>query len=195
MSRETVSEQLIYEIHDPKAYYTPDVVADFSGIQLEETADGVKVSGASGHKKTGKYKVSVAYQDGFIGEGEISYAGGGAAERAQLALDIIKHRLEPWSDKIEEVKYDIIGMNSLHADLTDDDAALPKECRVRVAIRTTDKEIAKIAGNEVEALYTNGPSGGGGARKYVREIISIASIFIPEEDIEISTEVWEGEEP
>ena len=193
VSRETVSEQLIYEIHDPKAYYTPDVVADFSGIQLEETADGVKVSGASGHKKTGKYKVSVAYQDGFIGEGEISYAGGGAAERAQLALDIIKHRLEPWNDKIEEVKYDIIGMNSLHADLTGGDAALPKECRVRVAIRTADKEIAKIAGNEVEALYTNGPSGGGGARKYVREIISIASIFIPEEDIEISTEVWEGE--
>lgn len=192
VNKETVSEQLIYEIHDPKAYYTPDVVADFSGIQLAETAGGVKVSGAAGHKRTGRYKVSVAYQDGFIGEGEISYAGGSAEERARIALNIIKHRLEPWRDKIKEAKYDIIGINSLHGDLTSSGAVQTGECRVRVAIRTTDRETAKIAGNEVEALYTNGPSGGGGARKYVREIISIASIFIPEEDIEISTEVWEG---
>ena len=75
VSRETVTEQLIYEIHDPSAYYTPDVAADFSGIQIEERDGAVKVTGASGNEKNGKYKVSVAYKDGFIGEGEMSYTG------------------------------------------------------------------------------------------------------------------------
>lgn len=89
--RETVTEQLIYEIHDPEAYYTPDVAADFSNIEIEEKDDAVMVTGASGKEKNHKYKVSVAYRDGFIGEGEISYAGSGAESRARLALEIVKN--------------------------------------------------------------------------------------------------------
>ena len=183
VSRETVSEQLIYEIHDPSAYCTPDVTADFSGIILEEKDGAVYVKGASGKAKNGKYKVSIAYKDGFIGEGEISYTGSGAMERARLAIEIIKKRLEPWTDRIQEVKYDIIGIDSLHGDITKASASAPAECRVRVAVRSQDSFTAGMAGKEVEAFYTNGPAGGGGARRYVKEVIAIASIFVPEEDI------------
>lgn len=183
VSRETVSEQLIYEIHDPSAYYTPDVTADFSGITLEEDDGAVRVNGASGKAGNGKYKVSVAYKDGFMGEGEISYTGSGAVERAELAIKIIKKRLEPWKDQIQEVRYDIIGINSLHGDITGAAGCPPAECRVRVAARSKDRAAAGMVGKEVEALYTNGPAGGGGARQHVKEVIAIASIFVPQEDI------------
>ena len=194
VSRETVTEQLIYEIHDPSAYYTPDVAADFSGIQIEERDGAVKVTGASGNEKNGKYKVSVAYKDGFIGEGEMSYTGSGAETRARLAIEIVKKWMEPWKDKIEEEKYDIIGVDSLHGDITGAGGSSPAECRIRAAVRAKDKEAAEAVGKEVEALYTNGPAGGGGARKSVKEVIAIASIFVPEDDIKIETALWEGEE-
>lgn len=194
VSRETVSEQLIYEIHDPSAYYTPDVAADFTGIQLEERDRSVIVTGASGKEKNRKYKVSVAYRDGFIGEGSISYTGSGAKERAELALEIIRRRLEPWREALEEEKYDIIGINSLHGDVTGVNPQAPAECRIRVAVRTRDQRTAEVVGKEVEALYTNGPAGGGGARQAVREVVAIASIFIPEDSIQIETIAWKGEE-
>lgn len=191
VSRETVSEQLLYEIHDPSAYCTPDVTADFSGIELEEKEGAVIVRGASGKPKNGKYKVSVAYRDGFIGEGEISYTGSGARERAELALDIIRRRLEPWKNVILDEQYDIIGVNSLHGDISGS-VCQPPECRIRAAIRTGDAFSAGMAGREVEALYTNGPAGGGGARQSVREVIAVASIFVPKEDIKEKTIVWKG---
>ena len=194
VSRETVSEQLIYEIHDPSAYYTPDVAADFTGIQLEERDHSVIVTGASGKEKNRKYKVSVAYRDGFIGEGSISSTGSGAKERAELALEIIRRRLEPWREALEEEKYDIIGINSLHGDVTGVNPQAPAECRIRVAVRTRDQRTAEVVGKEVEALYTNGPAGGGGARQAVREVVAIASIFIPEDSIQIETIAWKGEE-
>ena len=81
------------------------------------------------------------------------------------------------------MKYDIIGIDSLHGDITKASASAPAECRVRVAVRSQDSFTAGMAGKEVEALYTNGPAGGGGARRYVKEVIAIASIFVPEEDI------------
>lgn len=191
--RETVTEQLIYEIHDPETYYTPDVVADFSNIEVEEKDGSVIVRGAAGREKNHKYKVSVAYKDGFIGEGEMSYAGSGADTRARLALEIVKKWMEPWQDKIEEEKYDIIGINSLHGDIAAINGRPPAECRIRAAIRTKDRETAEMVGKQVEALYTNGPAGGGGARKAVREVTAIASIFVPENDIALETVIWEGE--
>lgn len=193
VNRETVTEQLLYEIHDPSAYYTPDVTADFSDVSLEEKNGEVLVTGASGREKNGKYKVSVAYKGGYIGEGEMSYAGSGAIERAKLALEIIKKRMEPWRDKIEEEKYDIIGVNSLLGDITGAGNARPSECRIRAAVRTKDRAVAEMVGREAEALYTNGPAGGGGAGKYVREVIAIASVLVPEADIKTETVAWEGE--
>ncbi len=188
ISTETCKEQLIYEIHDPENYLTPDVIADFSEISVEDMGkDRVSIKGAKGKKKTGLLKTSVGYKDCYIGEGEISYGGSGAYERAKLAGDVIKKRLEYIKLPIEELRIDFIGVNSLFKDKISDSISNFRsdytEVRLRVAARTKTKEDAKIIGNEVEALYTNGPAAGGGVRKYVREIISIASILIPEESI------------
>ncbi|WP_326511780.1 acyclic terpene utilization AtuA family protein [Clostridium intestinale] len=188
ISTETCKEQLIYEIHDPENYLTPDVIADFSEISVEDIGkDRVSIKGAKGKKKTGLLKSSVGYKDCYIGEGEISYGGSGAYERAKLAGDVIKKRLEYIKLPIEELRIDFIGVNSLFKDKISESISNFRsdytEVRLRVAARTKTKEDAKIIGNEVEALYTNGPAAGGGVRKYVREIISIASILIPEESI------------
>ena len=188
ISTETCKEQLIYEIHDPENYLTPDVIADFSEISVEDMGkDRVSIKGAKGKKKTGLLKTSVGYKDCYIGEGEISYGGSGAYERAKLAGDVIRKRLEYIKLPIEELRIDFIGVNSLFKDKISDSISNFRsdytEVRLRVAARTKAKEDAKIIGNEVEALYTNGPAAGGGVRKYVREIISIASILIPEESI------------
>lgn len=188
ISTETCKEQLIYEIHDPENYLTPDVIADFSEISVEDMGkDRVSIKGAKGKKKTGLLKTSVGYKDCYIGEGEISYGGSGAYERAKLAGDVIKKRLEYIKLPVEELRIDFIGVNSLFKDKISESISNFRsdytEIRLRVAARTKTKEDAKIIGNEVEALYTNGPAAGGGVRKYVREIISIASILIPEESI------------
>ncbi len=91
----TCKEQLLYEIHDPSAYITPDTIADFSQVRISEIEfDRVAVDGATGRPRPDTLKVSLGYLDGFIGEGQISYAGSGALERARLALMVVKERLQ-----------------------------------------------------------------------------------------------------
>ncbi len=175
----TCKEQLLYEIHDPARYLTPDVVADFSQVIIREAAkDFVEVHGGTGKKKTGMLKVSVGYLDGWIGEGQISYGGAGAVTRGQLALNIIKKRLINLNIDPENMDLSIIGVNSLYRDGKHRGA--PAEVRVRVAARTPGYDEAVKIGNEVEALYTNGPAAGGGVSKHIREVVAIKSILIPE---------------
>lgn len=175
----TCKEQLLYEIHDPENYLTPDVVADFSNVKITEIAPNrVQISGGEGKIKTGNLKVSVGYKDGFIGEGQISYGGPGAVERAKLAISILKKRIKKYVADVTEVRYDIIGQNSLYGNMQPENE--PYEVRVRVAARTSSKQDAIKIGNEVESLYTNGPAGGGGAFKNVQEIVAMQSILIDE---------------
>lgn len=178
----TCKEQILYEIQDPATYLTPDGIADFSKVRVKEIGkDRVKVTHGSGREKTGMIKVSIGYKDGYIGEGEISYGGSRALQKARLAGEIITHRLEH-VDGVEELKIDYIGYNSLFDGELNDKARLC-EVRLRVSGRTKHEETATVIGNEVEALYLNGPSGGGGASKSVKEIIAVGSIFISEERI------------
>lgn len=187
---DTCKEQILYEIQDPEKYYTPDVVADFSKVTVEQLEENkVLIKGASGTQKTGFFKTSIGYKDCYIGEGEISYGGSGALDRVLLAGEIIRRRLEYLNLPVEELRIDYIGVNSLYKDELSNTINKRSdnfgEVRLRIAARTLKRETAEIIGNEVEALYTNGPAGGGGARKYVREIVSIASVLIPEEDINV----------
>lgn len=189
----TVKEQLLYEIQDPSQYITPDVVADFSEIRVQEIGkDTVSVTGAAGRSETQTYKVSVGYEDGYIGTGEISYGGINCVARAELTAEILEKRFEEISNRILEKRIDIIGINSLYKDALKQSLSEPVEVRVRLAVRTETESDAKEAGREVEALYTNGPAGGGGARSSVTHIISIASILIDKRYVH--TEVFlEGE--
>ena len=171
----TATEQLLYEVTDPHGYVTPDVTADFSGMTLTETApDRVAVRGARGRRRPDRLKVSVGYLSGFVGEGEIGYAGANAVARAQLAAEILRERLR---GRFDELRFDLIGSTSLHG-RSFDGGARPYEVRLRVVARAATHEEGAIIGDEVEALYTNGPAGGGGTRKSVTEQIGIVSTLI-----------------
>ncbi|WP_221567862.1 acyclic terpene utilization AtuA family protein [Alkalihalobacillus sp. TS-13] len=179
----TVKEQILYEIHDPSNYMTPDVNADFSQVSVKEIEpDKVLITGATGREKSGYYKTSIGYKDCYIVEGEISYGGSGALEKAILAGEIVEKRIQYTGLSIQELKVDYIGVNSLFK-IHIPDLHGYNDVRLRVAGRTTLKEDGIQMGNEVEALYTNGPAGGGGVRINVNEIVSIASILIPAENI------------
>ena len=175
----TCKEQLLYEIHDPSSYITPDVVADFTGVRVAETGkDRVAITGGNGRPRTKTLKVSIGYRDGFIGEGQISYAGPGAVERGKLALEIVAERLKLTCVPFDKIRYDLIGVNSLHGD-NRSAGHDPYEVRVRVAGRTRSMVEAVRIGNEVETLYTNGPAGGAGAWKSAREVVAMVSALLP----------------
>lgn len=184
----TCKEQLLYEIHNPKTYFTPDVVADFTGVKMEQIGkDQVRVSGGTGGAKTGLLKVSLGYVDSYIGEGQISYAGPGAVNRGQLALDIVKERLEFMGVKMQESRYDLMGVDSLHGEKLSAGHD-PYEVRVRVTGRTETMAEAVRIGNEVETLYTNGPAGGGGAWKSAREVVAMVSVIVPDSVVNYSVQ-------
>ncbi|MCP2051945.1 UNVERIFIED_ORG: hypothetical protein J3D59_001805 [Pseudomonas fluorescens] len=177
VSRATCTEQMIYEVHDPAAYLTPDVTADFSHVSfVEEGVDRVSAQGADGRARPEQLKVSVGYLDGWIGEGQMSYGGPGAVARAELARDIVLKRLALMGVKMQDLRAELIGMDSLHGPRSNVE---PWEVRLRVAARCEERSEAVRVGNEVETLYTNGPSGGGGASKSVRQVVAVASLLLP----------------
>ena len=182
VNAQTCKEQLLYEVHDPKRYLQPDVTADFSQVSVEEIGkDRVRITGGRGSERPSTLKVSVGYLDSFIGEGQISYAGPGALARGRLALEIVRERLKLTGVEASELRFDLIGVDSLHGPLVSAHANEPYEVRVRVAGRTENLREAIRIGNEVETLYTNGPAGGGGAFKSARDVVAVASVLLPRE--------------
>ena len=176
VDRMTVTEQLTYEVTDPAAYLTPDVTLDMTGVRLAETgADRVRVSGARGRARPDRLKASVGYRAGFRGEGEISYAGPGARARARLAGEVVRERL---AGRVP-VRVDVIG----GADTPDEVG----ECRLRVAGAAPDRVGAEAVEEEVGALYTCGPAGGGGVRTRSTEVIGILSTTVGRDLVEPRT--------
>jgi hypothetical protein len=191
----TCKEQLLYEIHDPRRYLQPDVVADFTQVRVvEEAKDRVRVAGGRGTERTGTLKVSVAYVDGFIGEGQISYGGPGAVARGRLALEIVRERLAITGVDVSELRFDLIGVDSLYGATLGGGGANglePVEVRARVTGRTISRSEAIRVGNEVETLYTNGPAGGGGVTKGTREVVAVQSVLLPRDLVKPTFEIVE----
>lgn len=184
----TVKEQLLYEVHNPAEYITPDVIADFTSVQLKEVGKNqVEVQNGGGKTRPDSLKVSLGYHAGFLGEGEISYAGSDAVERAEMAGNILKERL---TEQIPDLRVDYIGLTSVHRTHFGE-ANRPYEVRIRAAGYHHVKEVAASIGEEVESLYLNGPSGGGGARKKVTESIGVVSTFISRGQIKTTINVEE----
>ncbi len=179
----TCKEQLLYEIHDPAAYVTPDVVADFSEVRVSDLGnDRVRVDGASGRERPATLKVSVGQFDGWIGEGQISYAGPGAVARGRLAGEIVRDRLQLIGVTPLELRVDLIGQDALHATLLDR-VSNPYEIRLRVAARTASAADAWRVAREVESLYTNGPAAGGGASTSARQVLAMRSTLVPRDRV------------
>lgn len=172
----TCKEQLLYEILDPAAYLQPDAVADIRGVTFETTApDRIRVQGGRGQARPDRLKVTLGYLDGYIGEGQMSYAGPGAVARGELALDILRERL---GEGFDDLQFDLIGLNAIAGANPHLMAPDPAEVRIRVAGRSADQKQAARIGREVEALYTNGPSGGGGAFTSIKPVMAVASTLI-----------------
>ncbi len=190
ITRATCIEQLLYEIHDPARYLQPDVVADFSRVTFEERGpDRIVVAGGEGHAATGRLKVSVGYRDGWLGEGQISYAGANCVARGELAIALVRERLKPLAASISEDRAELIGVNSVATQPVA--AADVPEVRMRYAARCADAETARRVGEEVEGLYLSGPAGGGGARSHQRPILAIASTLMPTAEVRATVEMKE----
>lgn len=178
VSLETVKEQLLYEVHDPQRYLTPDVTADFSTAHLEQSGgDRVQVGGAGGTEKPAQLKVTCAFDGGYLAEAEVSYAGPGAQARAQLAGDIVDERMAVVHGSNAERRIDLIGMASLHATAL----TYPSESqdiRLRCAMRSSSRDEAETLLWEAESLLCCGPAGGGGYRGHVTPSVITYSTMI-----------------
>ena len=176
----TCTEQLLYEVHDPARYVTPDAIVDFSRVVFTAIGESrVAVRGVSAGSPPTTLKVSVGSPAGFVGEGEISYAGPGCIARADLALEILEKRLRDAGLDAEEFRFERIGVDAIRRGA---DASLPtdmREVRVRVAGRVRTEADAERIGREVTGLWLNGPAGGGGARRMVTEEVAIRSTTVP----------------
>ncbi|MBM3567190.1 MAG: DUF1446 domain-containing protein [Alphaproteobacteria bacterium] len=180
VSVRTVKEQLLYEVHDPTAYLTPDVTADFSKVSIAATgADRVRLAGAGGRKRPDNLKVTVAMDGGYLAEAEVSYAGPGAGRRAELAGAVVKQRMAGVQGFNDAVRIDLIGVASLLA--TADrrgDVDLATDARLRCALRTGDRAMAEALLWEVESLLTCGPAGGGGYRGRIDPSVTTETRFL-----------------
>lgn len=188
----TVKEQLLYEVHDPRAYLTPDVTADFSTTSIEEQGkDRVRIAGAGGRERPGMLKAIVGFDGGFLAEAEFSYAGPGAGDRAELAGAIVKERMRHIHRCSERLRLDLIGMSALHA-TAGRRSADTQDVRLRAAMRTPDRLMAETLLSEVESLWLSGPAGGGGYRGTISPSVTTQAIYVDRSAIEIKVEMMQS---
>jgi len=196
VSEATVKEQLLYEVHDPSAYLTPDVVADIAEAEVKQeqgAPDRVALSGVRGHARPSHYKVNVCHEGGWLAEGEISYAGPRAEARARLAAEVLRKRLDGLA-----LRVDLIGALSILGDdagrmLADTRDTGLRDVRLRVAATHADRGEAERLGREVTALYTCGPAGGGGVRTALTPRLNTLSCLLPREAVPVRFELLGAE--
>nr|WP_316640267.1 acyclic terpene utilization AtuA family protein [uncultured Roseateles sp.] len=181
----TVREQLLYEVHDPAAYLTPDVVADISAATVTELGpDRVRLSGVRGHARPIDLKVNVCHENGWLAEAEISYAGARAEARARLAAEVLRERLQG----LGPLRVDLIGVLSVLAGDAEPSSVAgdARDVRLRVALNHAERASAERVGREMTALYTCGPAGGGGVRTALRPRLGTLSCLVPRSQVPCS---------
>ncbi|MGI9435504.1 MAG: acyclic terpene utilization AtuA family protein [Geminicoccaceae bacterium] len=192
VTERTVKEQMLYEVHDPSAYLTPDVTADFSHVAIDQVGENrVRVANASGGPRPDRLKVTVAFDGGFLAEAGLSYAGPGAAARATLAKDILQERMTRLHGHNGPLRLDVIGVSALHGEADTDDPEACRDARVRAALRTDNREQAELLLWEVEALLCCGPAGGGGYRGQITPTVITHSALIERDRVKPTMRIIE----
>ena len=190
---QSVKEQLLYEMGDPKAYITPDVVADFSSINLAADGDDrVRVFGIKGNPKTEFYKVSIAYSSGWKAVGTLVYAWPDAIAKAKAAEKILRERLERLGLKFDVILTEFVGVNATHGHLAGEPAADIPEVQLRFGVRGPNKADVERFTKELAPLILTGPpavTGFAGGRPKVEEIMAYFPALIPKSLIETKVEV------
>jgi hypothetical protein len=176
VSRQTVAEQCLYEIGDPTNYITPDCIADFTSIHLDDLGrDRVKVSGIKGRAATDSYKVSMSYRDGFSAQGTLTYTWPDAMEKARASDKILRTRLKDAGCTFEEMRTEFLGVNSCHGPLTPVDFDEVQEVVIKWGVRGQDKRSIETFGKEIAPLILTGPpsvTGFAGGRPKPSEVVA-----------------------
>jgi hypothetical protein len=183
VNRPTVIEQLLYEVHDPHNYLTPDVTLDLGEVEVEEIGlHRVRVRGAQGKPPPDTLKATVCFDAGWLGEGEISYAGPNALSRAQLAASVVRTRCKMIGIE-QTVRVEVLGTQAIfNNNAQQRHGRMPlhpdAEYRVRAAVRSAKRQVAQRVSDEVLSLYCSGPAGGAGVRQHVTAQVATASILV-----------------
>jgi len=193
VTRETVSEQLLYEIGNPQEYITPDCIADFTTIQLREDGnDRVAVFGIRGRNATETYKVSASYADGYSAVGTLVYSAPNALERARAADAILRKRLELLGLEFEEIRTEFVGYNACHGPLAP--PVDPPEVMLRIGVRSHDYAAVERFGKEIAPLILTGPpgvTGFSGGRPKPSEVVAYFPTLIPKDVVTAEVTILE----
>jgi hypothetical protein len=189
----TVTEQLVYEMGDPNAYITPDVIADFTTIKLEQAGpDRVRVYGIGGRPPTDKLKVSIAYRSGFKAVGTLVYSWPDALEKAQLADRVLRERLDRLGLAFDKIMTEFVGVSSTHGPLAGEPNADIPEVQLRFGVRGDNKAAVERFTRELAPLVLNGPpsvTGFAGGRPKVEEIVAYWPALIDKTEVKTAVEV------
>ena len=192
VNRETVLEQVLYEMGDPKHYISPDVCVDFTSFNLTDRGnDRVEITGVKGSDPTGTYKVSISYFAGYKASSQLTVSGPDAYEKAQLTSEIIWERLKNAGMDFEDTSTEYLGLSSCHGDIN----PLPvqiNEVVLRLGVKDHDKEKVNRFGKEIAPVITSGPpgiTGFSGGRPKAQEIIAYWPALIPKELIHTTVDV------
>ena len=193
---QSVKEQLVYEMGDPHEYITPDCVADFTSIQLENAgANRVRVFGIKGRPATEFLKVSISYSAGFKAVGTLVYSWPDAFEKAQMADKILRARLERLGLRFDQVLTEFVGANATHGVLAGEPSPDLPEVQLRVGVRSEDRKAVERFTKEIAPLILTGPpgvTGFAGGRPKVEEIVAYWPALIPNEEIVPIVDVMEA---
>lgn len=197
VSPQSVKEQILYEVHDPSNYITPDVVADISKISVDSVGkDRVKVAGIKGKERPENLKLTLGYHAGYKVECYLAYAWPDAYEKAKYASEIILKKMKRKGMNIKEVQVDFIGLNSLHlsvANMSEEHIKNLNEVMMRISVRTDTKEDAKLIIPEIAPLQLNGPPGSAffGGRSKIKDLVALWPTFIPRELVDLKSHIKE----
>jgi len=190
----SVKEQLLYELGDPRNYITPDCVADFTSIRLEDAGpDRVRVSGIRGGPRPPSLKLSISYSAGWKAIGTLVYSWPQALEKARVADRIVRERLTRLGLAFEEIYTEFFGVNACHGPAAPPNPD-PPEVQLRIGVRGADRKAVDRFTRELIPLVLNGPPGATGfgeGRPVVREIVAYWSALVPREEIATRVEVVE----
>ena len=192
----SIKEQLLYEMGDPHEYITPDCIADFTTIRLEQAGENrVRFTGIEGRPATGFYKVSISYSAGWKAIGSLVYAWPDAYKKARAADRVLRERLDRLGLKFDSVLTEFVGADACHGPLSGEPSPEIAEVTFRIGVRSGDKSAVERFTREIAPLVLNGPptvTGFAGGRPKVEEIIAYWPALIPKNEVEPRISVVEA---